>query len=227
MNLPTWLIPDLILAAVIVLLLLDGHKKGIILMCGKITALICAVIGATYAKQAFAESVAQKYIVPYVAKLLDEAKDRLGLADGWENLSSVLHEVSLPEFLRIDVLEQALNKEGSALNAASEVIAQRISEWFIVLITALVLYKLIVLLVKRVLHPLIQAVPIVGDIDNALGAVLGFVFGIAVAGFLLQFCYHVFPALSKESGRLLSPDSVEKSFIVKLYLRYFPEIFRF
>ena len=227
MKLPVWLIPDLVLAAVILLMLLDGHRKGIILMCGKIVALICAVFGASYAKQAFAESLAQTYIVPYVAKLLGEAKDRLGLSDGWDTLGSILHEVSLPEFLRIDVFEKALEKGGNALNAATEVIAQRLSEWLLVLITAIILYRLILLLVKRVLHPLVQAVPIVGDIDSALGTILGFAFGIVVAGFLLRFCYGIFPALSKNSNNLLSPDSIENSYIVKTYIRYFPEVFRF
>lgn len=231
MKLPIWLIPDICLAAVILLFLANGYRKGIILMCGKIGAMICAIFTASYARTAYSDSLAQKYIVPFVARLLDEAKDRLGINDAWANLGSVLNEASLPEFLKTDILEKALNaaaeKGNTALETASALIAQRLSEWILVVAVALLTYKLVLMIIRKIISPLIKSVPIIGGINNVLGAVLGCAFGIFLAGFFLWFAYSVLPVLSQGADSMLSSESIEKSFFVKAYFQYFPNVFDF
>lgn len=229
-HIPLILIADLVILLLILWKLLQGRRQGLVKKVGGLAALICGIFGGKLVRQSFAGFVSQNWLQPGVERLLESTKDSLGTVDLMENLSRILGDVKLPEFLKTDVVEkvaETLNQgTQSALGAASAVIAERLASWLLFLLGFVIVYLLASLIFNGILDPIIRKLPLVKGVNRLGGALLGALQGILIAGLLLLLAYKLLPVLSQEAGAMLSAENVERSFLVKQYFLALPELFR-
>jgi uncharacterized membrane protein required for colicin V production len=230
MDLNAGILVDVVLLAIIVWKLISGIRNGAVRMIGGLVSLGCGIYAGGLIRNLFAETVAQRWLVPAIRNVLDTAMNRLGLADIPTDLRSILDESKLPGFLKLDVLEQAAERiqeyGATAVTNATELIAQRIAGWLLFIIGLLVVTLLVRLLFRAVLEPLIDQLPLVGSVNHLLGGILGGVFGILIAGLLLCVCSWLLPGLWDKAGEIFSAETVRKSLLMKLYYQLLPGVFR-
>lgn len=226
------LIIDLVILLILLWKLLQGRRQGIVRRLGSLAAFFCAIFGGRFVQDTYAERFSA-LLIPKITALLDRARETLGASDlldnlNADNLNEILAQANLPDFLKNGIAESVTTRVGEALNSAiataSELIAQRLSEWLLFLIAAAVIYAVVKLIFNGILDPIIRKLPIVKSVNRALGAVLGLVCGVLLAGLLLWIAYHLVPELSAPGGAL-SPAAIEKSWLIRLYFRFFPELF--
>ena len=223
---------DVVLALLVIWKLLQGRRDGMVRKLGGLAALVGALIVGNFASKTYAGAVSEKWLAPALEKWFTHIRESLGLEDVLENLADVLGNVSLPQFLKINVAEQvteqmgaASQRVGVAVEEASVVVAQRLAGWLLFLLAAVLAYAVIKLIFDGVLDPVIRKLPIIGTVNALLGAILGAILGAVMAILLLWLAYHLAPALSQPGGPL-SPESVEKAYLTKLCFRVFPNLFR-
>ncbi len=218
MNLTIGLLADLILLAVILWKLVSGARSGLVRMLGGLISLIGGIWAGIILKNLLADTVAELWIAPAIGRILERAKDNLGLSDLLENLQRILDNAELPNFLKLNIPEQVRQMQENGATAetnAAQLIARRLAGWI-----------LLRLLFSGVIAPLIDHIPLVNETNRALGGILGTALGILLAGLLLFLCYKLLPVLSENSGRIFAEDSVEGSILMKQYFRLLPGVFR-
>lgn len=227
-NLNWTLIIDVLLLILLLWKLLQGRQQGVVKRLGGLAALVCGILGGRIVRDQFAGKLSDALLLPRVTDALTHARESLGLNDLLENLSEILGQVRLPAFLTEHVADDLTTRaEGaldSAVASAAEVISLRLSEWLLFLLAAAIIYVIVKLIFDGVLDPVIRKLPIIKNVNRLLGAVLGLISGILLAGLLLWLGYHLLPDLSAPGGPL-SPESVAKSWVIKLYFQLFPALF--
>ncbi len=229
MNLTIGLLADVILLAIIAWKLISGVRSGLVRMLCGLISLGGGIWAGSLLRSLLADTVAELWIAPAIGRVLERAKDGLGLADLLENLERILESAQLPAFLKLNVAEQVRQMQvngATAVTNAAEVIAQRLAGWILFLLGLIVAAILLRLLCNGVIAPLIDQIPLVNEANRILGGVLGAAMGILLAGLVLFLCYKLLPVLSESSGRIFAPDSVEGSILMKQYFRLLPGIFR-
>lgn len=226
-NLNFTLIIDLVILLILVWKVLQGRQQGVVKRLGKLAALVCGILGGRIVRDSFADRVST-VLLPRVTELLEKARESLGLSDLLDNLNDILAQVKLPDFLKTNVSESLTTRAGevldSAVSSASAIIAQRLSEWLLFLLAAAIIYIVVKLIFDGILDPVIRKLPLVKNVNRLLGAVLGLISGILLAGLLLWLAYHLLPDLSAPGGPL-SAAAVAKSWVIKLYFQLFPALF--
>lgn len=219
---------DLVLALLILWKLLQGRSQGVVQKLGGLAALLCALWSGRFAMTTFSAQVSERWLLPLITRLLEKAKDSLGLADLLENLAGILSGSGLPAFLKTDVVDAAAQKleeaGASAVQSAAGVVAERLAAWLLFLVAAAVVFGLVRLIFNGILDPVIRRIPIVRGVNSLLGAVLGAAVGVILAGLLLALVYKLAPGLSAPGG-ILAPESVEKTWVTKLYFQLLPKVF--
>lgn len=229
MNLTIGLLADLVLLVIILWKLISGVRSGLVRMLGGLVSLGGGIWAGSILKNLLAEPAAELWISPAIGRILERAKDNLGLSDLLENLQRILDNAELPAFLKLNIPEQVRQMQengASAVANAAELIAQRLAGWLLFLLGLILAALLLRLLFNGVIAPLIDHTPLVNETNRALGGVLGALMGILLAGLLLFLCYKLLPVLSEKTGRIFAPDSVEGSLLMKQYFRLLPGIFR-
>ena len=230
MNITLGIAADVVLLIIILWKVVSGVRSGAVRMLGGLVSLGCGIVGGRLLSSIFAETVAERLLFPSIHDILNRAMDNLGVADLLENLSGILENANLPDFLKSDVLEQAaerLREAGStAVTNAAEVIAQRLAGLILFLLGLVLVTLLVRVFFNGVLDPVISNLPILGGTNRLLGGLLGAAQGILLAGLLLFLVYRLLPSLSENADQILGEDSIEASFIVKQYFRALPGIFQ-
>ena len=229
MNLTIGLLADVILLAVILWKLISGVRSGLVRMLGGLISLGGGIFAGSLLKSLLAETVAELWLDPAIGRVLERAKDNLGLSDLLENLERILDNAELPAFLKLNVAEQVRQMQENGATAvanAAQLIAQRLAGWILFILGLIVAALLLRLLFSGVIAPLIDHIPLVNETNRALGGVQGAALGILLAGLLLFLCYKLLPVLSERSGRIFAEDSVEGSILMKQYFRLLPGVFR-
>ena len=226
-NLNWTLIIDIVILLILLWKVLQGRQQGVVKRLGGLASLVCAIIGGRIVRDSFADRVSN-LLLPKITDLLTHARESLGLSDLLENLTEILKNAQLPAFLKTNIAESVTTRAGealdSAVSAAAELISQRLSEWLLFLLAAAIIYVVVKLIFDGVLDPVIRKLPIVKNVNRLLGAVLGLVSGILLAGLLLWLGYHLLPDLSADGGPL-SAAAVAKSWVIRLYFQLFPALF--
>lgn len=219
---------DAILALILLWKLLQGRRQGVVKKLGGLAALVCAVWGAREVSSRFGQQISDRWLLPFVTKALERARDSLGLSSLLSDLGGVLNGASLPGFLKTDVLEtvteQLSETAATALNTAADVVAARLAGWLLFALSAVVIYAVVSILFNGILDPLIRRLPIVSGVNRTLGAILGAALGVLITALLLAVAYRLLPDLSQPGG-VFSPEAVERSLLLKYYLRFLPGIF--
>ena len=229
MNLTIGLLADVILLAIIAWKLISGVRSGLVRMLCGLISLGGGIAAGSVLRSLLAETVAKAFFIPAIGRVLEKAKDNLGLSDLLENLERILENAQLPEFLKLNVAEQVRQMQmngATAVTNAAEIIAQRLAGWILFILGLVAAAILLRLLCNGVIAPLIDHIPLVNEANRILGGILGAVVGVLLAGLVLFLCYKLLPVLSETSGRIFAPDSVEGSFLMKQYFRLLPGIFK-
>ncbi len=230
MDLGAGLLVDVVILAIIIWKLVSGVRNGAVRMLGGIVSLGCGIYAGGLLRNMFAETVAQRWLVPAMRNLLNTAMDRLGLSDLPDNLRKILEETRLPGFLKTDVLDQALTRlketGETALGSAAELIAQRLAGWILFILGFILVTLLVRILFNGVVDPVISGLPVLNEANKFLGGLLGAVLGIVIAGLVFALCYRLLPILSQRAGSIFSDRSIQGSILAKLYFRLLPGAFR-
>ena len=229
MNLNAGILADVVLLTIILWKLISGVRSGLVRMLGGLVSLGGGIWAGSLLRSLLAEPAAELWISPAIGRILERAKDNLGLSDLLENLQRILDNAELPAFLKLNIPEQVRQMQengASAVANAAELIAQRLAGWLLFLLGLILAALLLRLLFNGVIAPLIDHTPLVNETNRALGGVLGAALGILLAGLLLFLCYKLLPVLSEKTGRIFAPDSVEGSLLMKQYFRLLPGIFQ-
>ena len=197
MNITLGIAADVVLLIIILWKVVSGVRSGAVRMLGGLVSLGCGIVGGRLLSSIFAETVAERLLFPSIHDILNRAMDNLGVADLLENLSGILENANLPDFLKSDVLEQAaerLREAGStAVTNAAEVIAQRLAGLILFLLGLVLVTLLVRVFFNGVLDPVISNLPILGGTNRLLGGLLGAAQGILLAGLLLFLVYRLLP----------------------------------
>ncbi len=141
----------------------------------------------------------------------------------------MFENMKLPVFLQSSVSEQvasANNGINTAIGSAATIIAERLTGWLLFAIGFAAIYLILKLIFDGMLDPLIRKIPIMNSLNSLIGAVLGALIGIVTVGLLLVVLYIFVPSLHTGEDALLSPQTVEASYILKLYFRALREYYR-
>ena len=223
------LIMDVVLGLILLWKLLQGWSQGVIKRLSGLVSALLGILGGRIVRDRFAAQVSSALLLPRVTKALEHARESIGVSDLLDNLSEILSHVRLPAFAKLDVVEGLMSRAGasidSATGAAAEIISQRLSEWLLFIVAALVIYILLKIIFNGVLDPVIRKLPIVKWLNKLLGLVVGLISGIVVVGLVLWLVYHLMPAFT-ESGHILSKEAIAGSWIASKYFARFPALFR-
>lgn len=223
------LIMDVILGLILLWKLLQGWSQGVIKRLSGLVSALLGILGGRIVRDRFAAQISSALLLPRVTKVLEHARESIGVSDLLDNLSEILNNVWLPAFAKLDVVEGLMSRAGasidSATGAAAEIISQRLSEWLLFIVAALVIYILLKIIFNGVLNPVIRKLPIVKWLNKLLGLAVGLISGIVVVGLVLWLVYHLMPAFT-ESGHILSEEAVAGSWIASKYFARFPALFR-
>ena len=229
MNLTIGLLADAILLAIILWKLISGVRSGLVRMLCGLVSLGGGIAAGSLLRSMLADTVSANWLTPAIDRVLEKAKDNLGLPDLLENLERILENAQLPAFLKLNVADQVRQMQvngATAVTNAAEIIAQRLAGWILFFLGLVIAALLLRLLCNGVIAPLIDHIPLVNETNRILGGILGAAVGVLLAGLVLFLCYKLLPVLSETSGRIFAEDSIQGSFLMKQYFRLLPGIFK-
>jgi uncharacterized membrane protein required for colicin V production len=231
-NLNPGLAVDALIFLLILYKLLQGRSEGGVRKLGRLAALVCAIFGAYYISKTFAKTLSERYVQPFIYNKLSEQMDKLGLTDAVENLKTLFDNLKLPQFLENSVAEQVSSETSevsssfnTAVTSASSIISERITSWLLLIIGFAVIYVIIKLLFDGMLDPVIRKIPVVNQTNSLIGAIFGGITGVLLAGLLLVIIYKLVPSLSSGENAIFSPETVESTYLLKLYFKALPGVF--
>jgi len=228
-NLTIGLLADAILLAIILWKLISGVRSGLVRMLCGLVSLGGGIAAGSLLRSMLADTVSANWLTPAIDRVLEKAKDNLGLPDLLENLERILENAQLPAFLKLNVADQVRQMQvngATAVTNAAEIIAQRLAGWILFFLGLVIAALLLRLLCNGVIAPLIDHIPLVNETNRILGGILGAAVGVLLAGLVLFLCYKLLPVLSETSGRIFAEDSIQGSLLMKQYFRLLPGIFK-
>ncbi len=213
-----YLMFDALIILIILLRTYRGAVRGFFLALSSAVAIIGGLVGGLWIADRYSASLLRSVLMPWVDKMFGPD---IQVPDSVAKLTELLEHVKLPAFLTTGVPQEAMSRASEAgsglLGAAKELIALRGAE----IIVFVCSFFLIFAVIKLLLHGLnlLFRLPVIGTINRILGALFGGVSGVLVAAVLLAAAYYFFPSLSV-SGGVLSPESLEKTYITKYFFDY-------
>ena len=134
MNLTIGLLADAILLAIILWKLISGVRSGLVRMLCGLVSLGGGIAAGSLLRSMLADTVSANWLTPAIDRVLEKAKDNLGLPDLLENLERILENAQLPAFLKLNVADQVRQMQvngATAVTNAAEIIAQRLAGWIL------------------------------------------------------------------------------------------------
>ena len=219
----TYLVCDLIIAAILLLFALWGRHRGLILSIFSLLALLVAIVGSfvvsnflTPVVSEWVQPIVEKNVVSVVQSTLPEGIVDPAETDGLD-IGALLEEngVELPAPVQA-FLDQLNENEADGLAPLEDLTTQAIQKTAQAIVRA-ILFLLCFVLILILWHLLAHALDLVSKLPglNALNKLVGFLFGavrgclfLFVAAWLLQWyptaIYTVIPAESIEQTVLLN-----------------------
>ncbi|MBQ9980398.1 MAG: CvpA family protein [Oscillospiraceae bacterium] len=219
-------IADVIIAAIIILKIIHGWRRGFIRTISGLIALLCAVFGSLWLKDLLSPALSATLFLPKVQQFVTERVDT-GSDILSEQLDSFMQSVNLPEGIEgklgEGILEQVSQGGSELINAAAETLSMKLTEIIVFLVCFIIIYFVVRALI-RLLDGTVFKVPGLKQLNKFLGALMGLLSGAFIAGLVLAVVFLFFPALS-EAGAVLSAESLSESFIAHFYFDLFPGVF--
>jgi uncharacterized membrane protein required for colicin V production len=225
------IILDLIVVGIIAVFLIRGLFKGLVMMLAGLVSLAAGVFGGSCAAKVLSKPVADAIILPWVRKTLDLAAQGRQIPEGaavaeggglsesaMGSISGVMESSKLPGFSFRGVMDSigkhVQDTGASLLDAASQVVAERIA-YVILFIVAFVLIIVIVLLLFRLFN-IVSKAPVLNTLNKISGGIVGLVTG-ALVVLLLMWFVTTFVKPATAEGALLSEEVIEATYIAKYF----------
>lgn len=227
-NVEPILLVDAGIVLILLIYVLAGIRRGMVRRISGLCALVLGVLGGQFLRDRFAEAVNARWVQPAIARALEYARASQGLKDIAQDLAAIVEGAKLPAFLKAGVAEQVLTEAGSGLEAAlnsfigqaTAVISLEFSRILLFLVGGILIALLVRLLFNGLIEPIFARIHILNALNRTLGAVLGGVLGVCVAGLLLLLARQFFPHLSAPGG-LFSQASLDASYVTGGFFRFF------
>ena len=211
------IIYDVLAAAVLILALWQGYRKGFVLtLCGCL-AFFVALIGGSMLASALAEPVSQ-LILPLIQNRLTTAvaAQSSAAAEG-VTLPALLDALRTSEFYKqfVSAVESAINEgviaaTGNLVHAAASYIALRLA-WGVLFLLSFVVVLVAWTLLSRALD-LACKLPVLSTLNHWSGAAVGLVKGLII----------VYAATWLLKDSLLTPDIAVQTHLVSIFYAYIP-----
>jgi uncharacterized membrane protein required for colicin V production len=211
--------------------LIRGFSKGLVMMIAGLVALVAGIFGGSYVAKLFSWPVADTFILPWVRKSLNLAAQGQQLPQGAVltgsgrlsesaagSITGVMESSSLPGFSfsgTISNIGHRVSETGTnLLNAAANVISERIA-YIVLFVVAFILIQLLVVLLFRFIN-LVSKAPVLNSLNRWTGAAAGLLIG-ALLILLLMWVVSTFVKPATAPGGILSQDVIERSYVAKYF----------
>ena len=211
------IIYDVLAAAVLILALWQGYRKGFVLtLCGCL-AFFVALMGGSMLASALAEPVSQ-LILPLIQNRLTTAvaAQSSAAAEG-VTLPALLDALRSSEFYKqfVSAVESAINEgviaaTGNLVHAAASYIALRLA-WGVLFLLSFVVVLVAWTLLSRAFD-LACKLPVLSTLNHWSGAAVGLVQGLII----------VYAATWLLKDSLLTPDIAAQTHLVSIFYAYIP-----
>lgn len=200
------IVADVVIAAVLVLAVIIGARKGLVKSLAGVVIVAAAFIGASFVANAFAEPVAQ-WLGPVIE---ERVLEKLALQEqaGAESLLQQFHfgGESLQQMAN-EVMEKVKETGMDLLGAVADSVAKSVAYALVYLAAFLVLLLVVWLLLRPVY--LVVKLPVLRTINAVAGGALGLVWG-ALLVFLAVWLLQRFDVY-------LTQDMVERSMLLRFF----------
>ncbi|NLM60896.1 MAG: CvpA family protein, partial [Clostridiales bacterium] len=194
------IILDLIVLGIIVVFVIRGLSRGLIMSLSGMVAMVAGIFGGTFIAEKFSGWLAKAWICPRVLKSLNLAAEGGGIPQGAvleggggltdaasDSLSGIMESSSLPRFSfegTIDIIGKQISDTGKdILEAAAEVISERIA-YILLFIVAFAVIQVLVRLVFRLIS-LIGKAPVLNTLNRLAGGALGLISGLLLVTLIM------------------------------------------
>lgn len=223
---------DLIALAVLLFFTIRGIRRGLVMSISGVVGLITGILGGIFLADVLSKPFSE-LLLPFIRRAVSGAAANRDLfqgiaIDGEGNLlseaaksiSNIISGAELPKFalpgILVRVGEKIAETGADLLQAVAQAVSERIAYLIIFVFAFFALQLLVFVLFKAI--DLAAKVPVIKTLNGWGGAVLGLVSGLAFSAFLLWFIATFFTASTSDGG-ILSPNSIEQSFITKYLLQ--------
>lgn len=204
------IIPDIILAAVLVISFAVGYKKGFVKSVWKIAALIVTIVLVMALKTPAVNFLSGTEAANIISsKVAETVKIPQG---GGVNIAESLN---LPEFMQPQINEQ-IQAADSAVKSINDAAAYSLTGIFITIIACVALFitiRLILMAVYMIINGITEA-PVIKGVNKLLGALLAVVNTVFVIFLILALVSLFAPA---DSGLF---DMINGTYVVKYFYNY-------
>jgi len=227
----TAIILDLIILGILAIFLIRGLTKGIIMMLSGLAALVAGIFGGSFIAKQFSKPVADALILPWVSKTLNLAAAGEQLPEGAVisgsgrlsesaagSITGIMELSKLPGFSFAGTLDNIglyIKDTGAdLLNAASEVVAERMA-YIALFILAFVVIQVIVFLIFKLFN-MVSKAPVLNTLNKAAGGAVGLITG-ALLVLLLMWVASTFVKPAAADGGILSEEIIEQTYIARYF----------
>lgn len=228
---PSFLI-DLCLLLILLMAAGAGARRGLIGTAAKLVSVVAGYAGAWAAALALSKPVGNRFFLPWISDSMAMAADgsynpvndalnqmaELG-AEAENAVMNALSQLGLPPFSISDIfgtlLDNVTGTGRDVLNAAAEIIAQRIAFILIFIITFLII-QLAVLFISGSIEGL-TSLPLMTPVNRIGGAVCGALLASFIVLALLWVLGTFFPSLTADHG-FLSEEALTGSRLLPLLM---------
>ena len=200
------LIADIVIAVVLVLAVVQGARKGLVKSLAGVVIVAGALIGASFAANAFVEPVAE-WLGPVIEENIMEKLNTQETADVRSLLETLHFSGENLQKMVDEVLTTVKDTGMDMLSAVSDSVAHSVAYAGVYLAAFLALLVVLWLLMKPV--QLVVKLPVLRTVNTVGGGALGLVWG-ALLVFLIVW-------LLQRFNVLLTPDMVEKSKLLHFF----------
>ena len=200
------LIADIVIAVVLVLAVVQGAHKGLVKSLAGVVIVAGALIGASFAANAFVEPVAE-WLGPVIEENIMEKLNTQETADVRSLLETLHFSGENLQKMVDEVLTTVKDTGMDMISAVSDSVAHSVAYAGVYLAAFLALLAVLWLLMKPV--QLVVKLPVLRTVNTVGGGALGLVWG-ALLVFLIVWLLQRFDVL-------LTPDMVEKSKLLHFF----------
>ncbi len=209
------MILDVAVAAILLISMIRGHRRGLILTVAGLVKVIVAVIGASICANIFGPMLAdailptvREELIPAVASALGESIDLSALISS-DLADFSVFGVTLGEFVQSGA--DAMVGENGIVVAAADAIAVGLANSIATFVVAIVAFIVLLLLVSLIAHLLDLAarLPVLNSLNRGLGLLAGLVTGLVLVFF--------FVGVAGALDAYITPEVIEKTYLFTFF----------
>ena len=210
------LLPDLIIAAVLVLTVVLGARAGLLKSLAGVIVVVCSAVGASWSARVFSDPLAEKLAPLLSAKLTEKLESGGAPAVQTGSAGEMLEKFGFSgktlDTLTEQVLQQVRETGRSLTETVVTTVTHSISYAVVFLVSFLVLLVALTLLMK--LLQLAAELPGLKTVNSLGGAILGLIKGVLL----------VFAAvwILRRLQLLITPEMVDSTFLLKFFANHSP-----